>query len=1113
MSMKRWSLTVSLLLLGVMSLQAEETGGPAAKIESLSVLMAQIKKPSPVKRRATTQEMREKAALRRKLTGNKVNRTFKNGVQTQYFTDIPNYANSPLPKIEKSHCGKIKITSGIRKFVDSLPGLGVQNQNNLGQYIPVAVPDRTQTFGSATGPCDYYEFEVGEYQKKMHTDLNKTTLRGYRQLNAQEPGLCYQYLGPFIIAKKGVPVRVLFKNSLPTGTAGNLFLPVDETIMGAGMGPEMGCNYTQNRATIHLHGGDAPWISDGTAHQWITPAGETTMYPRGVGVVNVPDMPNPGAGAMTFFYPNELSSRMLFYHDHSYGITRLDVYAGEAAGYLVTDDVEEGLINNHILPDLGGNYRYGIPLVIQDKTFIPSPDVLERQDPTWTALGLPSAEGGLWFPHVYMMNQNPLDPMGVNAMGRWDYGPWFWPIFGAGVIKNPPVFNPSTGQYDIPLPNPSIVPEAFMDTPVVNGTAYPYLNVDRKPYRFRILNACNDRFLNLQLYYAEPLTVSIIDGGSGYTKAPKVVFTWDGGDSHYHDFKPAKAIATIKDGKVVAVEITDPGKGYTNAPKISFKTCEHHVKKAQAIASVNTEVKMITASPAEQVPPYYPMMDGRAGGVPDPQTSGPAMIQIGSEGGFLPAPVVLFNTPIGYQYNRRDITVLNVLEKTLFMGPAERADVIIDFSKVPKHVTTLILYNDAPAPVPGFDPRLDYYTNNPDLTSTGGAPSTLAGYGPNTRTVMQFRLSDKKGESFDLAALQAALPQAYLASQPAPVVPETTYPGAYQADKDTYVRIQDTSVTFTPVGATGPTTLLLKPKAIAEEFELDYGRMNAVLGSEMAFTNGGNQTTVLLNYIDPPVEFITQGQEQVWKITHNGVDTHAIHTHFVNMQVINRVGWDGMVKPADPNELGWKDTVRMNPLEDIFVAIRPVRSTLPFTLPNSVRPLSPSMPTTDSFDSFDPYSGSAVTWSNKAVAEDGVTPIHNFGWEYMWHCHLLGHEENDMMRPIMFCAVPSAPEVTGAVTGAGQEVTITVTSAPSVLPPDAPPLDHYEITVSKPGPLLPGPGELSGQVYILSSAGGPIIIPATMTGPYEFRIHAVYSNAAGDDQMISLPALVEVQVP
>ena len=39
--------------------------------------------------------------------------------------------------------------------------------------------------------------------------------------------------------------------------------------------------YTENRATLHLHGGITPWISDGTPHQWITPAGENTAVPEG----------------------------------------------------------------------------------------------------------------------------------------------------------------------------------------------------------------------------------------------------------------------------------------------------------------------------------------------------------------------------------------------------------------------------------------------------------------------------------------------------------------------------------------------------------------------------------------------------------------------------------------------------------------------------------------------------------------------------------------------------------------------------------------------------------------------------------------------------------------
>ncbi len=43
-------------------------------------------------------------------------------------------------------------------------------------------------------------------------------------------------------------------------------------------------------------------------------------------------------GCQTFYYTNQQSARLMFYHDHAWGITRLNVYAGEAAGYLITDD-------------------------------------------------------------------------------------------------------------------------------------------------------------------------------------------------------------------------------------------------------------------------------------------------------------------------------------------------------------------------------------------------------------------------------------------------------------------------------------------------------------------------------------------------------------------------------------------------------------------------------------------------------------------------------------------------------------------------------------------------------------------------------------------------------
>ncbi len=260
------------------------------------------------------------------------------GVNRVVNVNLPNYANSP----------------NLRKFVDGLPGLGSTAANNLGQYIPVAVPDTTTYPGS-----DYYEIALVEYTEKMHSDLPPTKLRGYVQQNGGDPKP--HYLGPIIVAQKDRPVRVKFINKLPTGAGGDLFLPVDTTIMGAGMGPlgmnvtpGNAMNYTQNRATLHLHGGRTPWISDGTPHQWTAPAGEKTDYPKGVATADVPDMPPAGPGEMTFYWSNGQSARLMFYHDHAYGITRLNVYAGEAAGYLITDPVEQDLITRGILPGPAG---------------------------------------------------------------------------------------------------------------------------------------------------------------------------------------------------------------------------------------------------------------------------------------------------------------------------------------------------------------------------------------------------------------------------------------------------------------------------------------------------------------------------------------------------------------------------------------------------------------------------------------------------------------------------------------------------------------------------------------------------------------------------------------
>jgi hypothetical protein len=143
------------------------------------------------------------------------------------------------------------------------------------------------------------------------------------------------------------------------------------------------------------------------------------------------------------------------------------------------------------------------------------------------------------------------------------------------------------------------------------------------------------------------------------------------------------------------------------------------------------------------------------------------------------------------------------------------------------------------------------------------------------------------------------------------------------------------------------------------------------------------------------------------------VDTHPIHFHLMNVQIINRVGWDGFIMPPNDNELGWKETVKMNPLEDVIVAVKAKRPPLPgFGVPASIRPMDPSQPLDSpyGFSQIDPATGMPAVVTNQ---------MYNFGWEYTWHCHILGHEENDFMRPVAFNAMDTLVKAPSAVTASG----------------------------------------------------------------------------------------------
>ncbi len=124
--------------------------------------------------------------------------------------------------------------------------------------------------------------------------------------------------------------------------------------------------------------------------------------------------------------------------------------------------------------------------------------------------------------------------------------------------------------------------------------------------------------------------------------------------------------------------------------------------------------------------------------------------------------------------------------------------------------------------------------------------------------------------------------------------------------------------------------------------------------------------------------------------------------------------WDNIIIPPDPTELGWKETVRISPLEDTIVAVRPIVPTLPFAVPDSSRPLNPAMPIGAHGDAASPL-GTEAGFNNTDALGNVITPIINtvvsFGWEYVFHCHILSHEEMDMMRPVTVNVPSTVPPV------------------------------------------------------------------------------------------------------
>jgi spore coat protein A len=241
------------------------------------------------------------------------------------------------------------------------------------------------------------------------------------------------YPGPTIIAQKHVPIDIFWQNNLVNSNNQPLphLLPIDVSVHWA-LDKEISPLQLGIPIVTHLHGGHTESESDGGPEAWFTP----NFRLKGRNFVKGDIEP--------YHYDNDQEAATLWYHDHALGITRLNVYAGLAGYYLLTDDHEQSLKAQHQLPA----DPYDIGLAIQDRMF--------------------TNDGQLYYPSL---PEEPNDP------------------------------------------TPSALPEFFGNFILVNGKAWPVLEVEPRAYRYRILNGSDSRYYDLFLSSGQVITQIGSDNG------------------------------------------------------------------------------------------------------------------------------------------------------------------------------------------------------------------------------------------------------------------------------------------------------------------------------------------------------------------------------------------------------------------------------------------------------------------------------------------------------------------------------------------------------------------------------------------------------------------------
>jgi bilirubin oxidase len=341
--------------------------------------------------------------------------------------------------------------------------------------IPPAMPV-TSLISEGGQAVRYYELAVRQFRQQiLPAGLPATTVWSYGSVGHSAT---FNYPAFTVEAEVGVPVRAKWINGLVDGQGNYLphLLPVDPTLhwanppggpAGRDSRPSFGAtpgSYTGPVPIVtHLHGGHSSEESDGFAEAWYLPRARNipdgfarvgshyqsfrTKFQRLHGQAWTP-------GEAVFQYDNDQPASTLWYHDHTLGMTRLNVYAGPAGFYLLRGgafDLEPGVLPGPApaLGDAPGTRYFEIPLAIQDRSF--------------------AFDGSLFYP---------------DSRASFD-------DFGGPYIPDSDV-------------SPIWNPEYFGNAMLVNGNTWPTLNVEPRRYRFRILNGCNGRFLLLKLVAGDP---------------------------------------------------------------------------------------------------------------------------------------------------------------------------------------------------------------------------------------------------------------------------------------------------------------------------------------------------------------------------------------------------------------------------------------------------------------------------------------------------------------------------------------------------------------------------------------------------------------------------------